>query len=225
VIAVSKRRLRELARADESRRRLTRVIKKAAELHKIRAGWYFGSGEPISPEAIGRAIYLIKLAHENGLWRSNVFPRAEGGVRIDFIQQGHEVEVSIGADTLCSATHDIGNETIASADEVPFDDAAAFLKTSARTVCSSEHSTQTTSTTKKADSVQLPASHGGMAVFQLSVSNAHLINRAHFTATSAPITRSSARTRRFFGGSTLETSPRTLIGASSKAQGTLTSAM
>lgn len=208
-----------------SDRRLAKMARKTAEFHQLRAGWYFGRGNKISSDAIGYAIFLLKLANAEGLWRCNVFPRVEGGVRIDFVQSGHEIEVSIDSDGVCSIAHDVGEDTIASDDELTFGQAAILLRTGAKKVCISEQFTPSTSTTKRVDSVQWPVSHPVMAAFLSSAKNVQLVSRDRSIRISEGITQKSRPTRQFFGESTPRISLQMSIGSSSRAQRTMIPAM
>lgn len=207
------------------RQRTMKMIRKAADLHRLQPGWYFGRGLSIDGEAIGYAIWFIKTAETEGVWKSNVFPRVEGGVRVDLIQDGHEIEISIDPDGTCSISHEYMGESLVTEDELTFTDTAALLRASAKRVCTSEHLAHTISTSKRTGLAPKPASRLPMVA---SLSSGKIVRWVGLGASqsifevSMPLSR---RSPQFFGGSTTQMRHGMSIGTSKSAKGTRTLVM
>jgi hypothetical protein len=224
--ALFKKRIDGLARTEKRRERLNRIIKKAAEFHRIGPGWYFGRGERISAEAIGYAIFFVKLAFDSGLWRSNVFPRVDGGVRIDFIHAEHTIELSIESAGAISIEHTLGEDAAPSLDELTIGEAVLSLRAIARQACTSESSTPDTSTTKRIESLQKPAIRLLATDAYLSSANSvPTVSLGHLPIISAGSTPQLHQTRRFSGGSRPPINQQTLLGTSSPRRATMIPAM
>ena len=201
--------------------RLKKTIEKAAEFHLLSPGWYFGRGEAISVDAIESAINLVKLAAENGLWKSNVFPRVEGGVQVSLHEGEHEIEIAINPDTRCEIVYECDNELVIDSEEIFFYQALPKLREIAR-ICTSEQSTPNILTRNVASSILSHANPQQMVVYLSSASNAQRENLDLSASIFGSSTKTNLQTQRFFGASAKTIYPLTQAASLRTAQGTLT---
>lgn len=193
---------------DRSSRRkadlLQRLIAKVAELHLLQPGWYFGRGQKIEARAISASTHLIRVAVSEGIYNVSVFPRVEGGVRLDLRRDSHDIEIDVETDGSFAFLHERAGEAVTSVDELSLASVVHLLRNTARRICTFELSIQSTTTTRKSVLVLSPASPRA-TVFPFSWSRAEWTHPGPFVNTSEPSIQASPVTRPFFGGSMKQT--------------------
>lgn len=111
-----------------------------------KAGWDLGRGEPIRLGAIRDAFELLTVAFSKGVWRSNVFASPSGSVLLTFTMNGHDIEISVEGDGTFDFRHELHGEEVYEGQELDRPAVEKALEESAKKICMSEQSTQTTTT-------------------------------------------------------------------------------
>jgi hypothetical protein len=180
----------ETAAASEHHRPLEVSRGKLQEFTRLEAGWHYGRGLQTDQALLRLADWLLRKAFEHGLWRSNAFPATDGGVLLTFTQAGHDIEIRLEVDGLHSYSHQVmaDGRYLIEADELSTSDLWDRLQRSAEAVCTSESSTQSTSTRTSSGFAAWRSSHQTTVDYQSSELRVPRGFRAASVSTSRLIT-------------------------------------
>ena len=99
------------------------VVHRLLSFLNLDAGWDYGNGRPISPDAILEALSLVHAFRELGARAVEVFPRQNGGVLVSAYQESRSVDAYLDASAFVALEVEVGDKELEPIEKLTVNDA------------------------------------------------------------------------------------------------------
>lgn len=105
---------------------LIKTLQKVNSFARLKEGWRFGEGMPITPDFLESAKLLLKEGARNNISRFNAFPAPDGSLMVSFYIEDYTMDLHLEADgsiTYSKYSKELRDEEIDYKEDISFDSA------------------------------------------------------------------------------------------------------